>query len=151
MTTEEQIEEPFEQQELEELAEHSPLAKQFVDRNLFEHCKLITLANCVGGIEINNLHEGFSFHPYGDCGCIELPDDYMFGIRCDHLMWSDGACEGTEEFLPGYCPSILIYGNHKGHFTMKLIYVALEFFETEEERKDRLASLRRLIKGFDED
>ena len=135
MTTEEQIEEPFEQQELEELAEHSPLAKQFVSDNLFEHCKLITLSSYVGGDEINNL-QGFSFHPDGNCGCIELPDAYMFGIRCDHLMWSDGWCEGTEEFLCGDGQTILIYGNHKGQFVMKLIYLDICLDEDEDEDED---------------
>lgn len=70
----------------------------------------------------------FSFHPTGNCGCITSDDiSYSFGIRCRHLMWSEGWCEdGTDE--DGYYEgeigepsSILIYANHKGYFYMRLI------------------------------
>lgn len=102
-------------EDLRKLGESSPLAKQFVQLNILEHCK-------IADIDSKSLEE-FTFHPNGDCGCISLLDDYMFGIRCDHLMWSDGDCEGTEPFLNGNKPAILVYGNHKGIFMMKLIYI----------------------------
>lgn len=73
----------------------------------------------------------FTFHPNGNCGCCQANDDYMFGIRCNHLMWAEGFCEGGESFwsdlnLENDDPEwkddcVLIYGNHKGFFIMKLL------------------------------
>jgi len=81
--------------------------------------------------------ERLSFHPNGNCGCILLDDDYAFGIRCDHLMWAEGACEGIEYFWTendhtiaeekfkreedDVYNAILIYGNHKGGLYTKLL------------------------------
>jgi hypothetical protein len=71
----------------------------------------------------------FSFHPNGKCGCIELNDDDCFGIRCNHLMWAEGSCEGYEYFFneEGYDSDetrenvIIVYGNHKGWFVLNVI------------------------------
>jgi len=57
-------------------------------------------------VEVVELNQGdylkylneFSFHPNGNTGCILSNDDYMFGIRCDHLIWIEGWCEGVEKF-----------------------------------------------------
>ena len=83
--------------------------------------------------DFESAHEYFTFHPNGNCGCCLLPDDYMFGIRCNHLMWAEGFCEGGERFWENLnlnedeCERewgddcVLIYGNHKGFFIMKLL------------------------------
>ena len=60
----------------------------------------------------------FSFHPNGNCGCILCNDNSCFGIRCNHLMWCEGLCEDDDSELPG---PIMVYGNHKGYFYLKLI------------------------------
>jgi hypothetical protein len=57
-----------------------------------------------------------TFHPNGECGCISLFDEYMFGIRCNHLMWAEGWLEDEDQ-----SDAILIYGNHKGEVVTKLI------------------------------
>lgn len=107
-------------EDLEKLSAYSPLAKQIVESNLTKHCKEVTL---IGSDIVEGLNE-FSFHPNGKCGCVELNDDYMFGIRCNHLMWCDGECEGVEPFLDNPLGrAILVYGNHKGNLYMKLIYL----------------------------
>ena len=78
-----------------------------------------------------------SFHPNGYCGCIQSAYDYVFGIRCNHLMWAEGNCEGSESFwntIDKTYPliyddvdfvdtfrAVLVYGNHKGILTTKLI------------------------------
>lgn len=64
-----------------------------------------------------NDDEDFTFHPNGHCGCVLLEDEYIFGIRCDHLIWMEGWCE-----IEAKGDSILVLGNHKGHTVTKLIY-----------------------------
>lgn len=54
------------------------------------------------------------FHPNGKTGCITVDDDYIFGIRCDHLVWIEGY---SEIFGNGY----LAIGNHKGYTTIKFL------------------------------
>lgn len=56
-----------------------------------------------------------SFHPNGDCGCILSDDEYVFGIRCNHLIWMDGEDEH-------HGPAVLVVGNHKGCLVMSLLY-----------------------------
>ena len=56
-----------------------------------------------------------SFHPDGHCGCVLGHDEYVFGSRCDHLIWMDGEDEHNG-------PSVLIVGNHKGCLIMSLLY-----------------------------
>jgi len=67
--------------------------------------------------------EEITFHPNGKCGCIELNDEEMFGIRCNHLMWAEGFVEGTESFMQGINrnEAILVYGNHKGSLEVELL------------------------------
>ena len=90
-------------------------------------------------IDITNYkqqNKELSFHPNGNCGCILSGDDYLFGIRCNHLIWAEGNCEGIESFwnkndhsvaIEKYFDvdktynSILVYGNHKGLLRMKLV------------------------------
>ena len=65
-----------------------------------------------------------SFHPNGKCGCLSLDDGYAFGIRCNHLIWVEGHCEGIEHFWKKSDEpdddsdwsfnTILLIGNHKG-------------------------------------
>lgn len=88
--------------------------------------------------------ESLSFHPNGKCGCIELDDSNIFGIRCNHLIWAEGWCEGVEDFWSNSFngvdesdadadididereadvdyEAILVFGNHKGELVAKLI------------------------------
>lgn len=60
------------------------------------------------------------FHPNGNTGCILVDDGYMFGIRCNHLIWIEGH---SELFGNGY----LVIGNHKGKTIVKFISTILEF------------------------
>lgn len=68
-----------------------------------------------------------SFHPNGNCGCILLDDDYAFDIRCNHLIWAEGYCEGIEYFWTEnddnvhVYNTILVYGNHKGSLQIKIL------------------------------
>lgn len=64
-------------------------------------------------------HEDTAFHPTGKCGCILLDDDYMLGIRCDHLMWAEGFHEHHRD-LDYKDNTILIWGNHKGNLSALL-------------------------------
>jgi len=59
--------------------------------------------------------EMLDFHPNGICGCIEMDDAEIFGIQCNHLMWSEGWLENGHD-------SILIYGNDRGHLIGKLVF-----------------------------
>ena len=75
---------------------------------------------------LSKLREQFSFHPNGNTGCIQVDDDYIFGIRCNHLIWMEGYCEGVEfwwEENDRKWDSILICGNHKGYFRIKMIVI----------------------------
>jgi hypothetical protein len=100
---------------------------------------IVTVKSDQFNAELNeNQIEELSFHPNGNCGCILLYDDYAFGIRCSHLMWSEGHCEGVEGFWSeddhtlaqeryshndynSSYNSILVYGNHKGNLVIKMI------------------------------
>lgn len=74
------------------------------------------------------------FIPNGKCGCIVIDDDYLFGIRCNHLMWMEGKVRknflvkhcGAEpdDSLPEHCcvKCLMVFGNHKGIFMMNLVY-----------------------------
>ena len=111
------------------LAKHSPMAYKL----LLHEVEVVDLANSDEEPDFNQ--DELSFHPNGKCGCIRMGDDYLFGIRCDHLMWMEGNCEGVESFwrkeddldltaedpiTTGYF-SIIVSGNHKGYFMQKLI------------------------------
>lgn len=52
------------------------------------------------------------FHPK-DSGCIKLEDDWMFGFRCNHLIWID--------YYAVNDPKTLLIGNHKGFTDFKVV------------------------------
>ena len=54
------------------------------------------------------------FHPDGGSGCILSNDDYVFGIRCNHLIWMTGNHDTDG-------PGVLLVGNHKGALTMAIL------------------------------
>lgn len=107
---------------IEKLAAVSDVAKSFIGKKLCVY-------PITGLYENNNRNEDFNFHPNGKCGCIEMNDEYLFGIRCDHFMWADGELEyrpfckteATEENGLNNC--VMVYGNHKGHLEIYLVYV----------------------------
>lgn len=43
--------------------------------------------------QYKDFFEEDGFHPNGNCGCFNAHDDYMCGIRCDHLIVIDGTTE----------------------------------------------------------
>ncbi len=91
------------------------LAKQstMAFKHLLDDVEVITLTEVDEDSDFNP--EDCSFHPNGKCGCIALDDDYIFGIRCNHLIWFEGDCENPE------CDAIMVCGNHKGVFVQQLI------------------------------
>ena len=109
------------------LSEYSELAKQ-IRSEVKDSSTILHIRNVAHNIVDNTL----SFHPNGKCGCIEVNDDYMFGIRCNHLMWAEGYIEGTEPFTDD-CEEkdvILVYGNHKGYFLVFLLYTTKSIGES---------------------
>lgn len=98
------------------LANVCEYAKQFVEKGNYE---IFDIRNANGSYK-----DCISFHPNGKCGCIEMNDDDIFGIRCGHLIWAEGACEGIEPFLNEKDEKtvILVYGNHKGTLISKLLF-----------------------------
>ena len=108
----------------QKLSEVSDMAKQMLEQT---STRIVLLRSNYG-----TYTNEFSFHPNGKGGCINLENEYMFGIRCDHLMWSEGEVEGVEDFMEGIENTnvILIFGNHKGSFCEEL----LTFSEKEGER-----------------
>ena len=95
---------------MNKLSESSELAKEFLGEKSY-----------FGMID----SEGSDFHPNGNCGCVELDDDYLFGIRCDHLMWMEGNVEDnylwTKDLDSEDARAILVCGNHKGLFMSYII------------------------------
>ena len=93
--------------DIEKLALVSEMAKKHKD-----NYKVIELGDF-------NSFQDFAFHPNGNCGCILVEDDYIFGIRCDHLIWVEGSCEDIE------CEDgkdvIIVFGNHKGSIRINFI------------------------------
>jgi hypothetical protein len=133
--------------DFEKLKLASEMAGRYKEKNV-EVVELLNSAAC--GMDFNGYYSDafreLSFHPNGNSGCIHLPDDYMYGIRCDHLMWIEGSTEGCEEFWSeadekyadkqfdiwekydhagGYdsrtYECILLIGNHKGTVNESLI------------------------------
>ena len=114
-------------QDLIKLAKQSKMAFEFLENEV----EIIPLANINEEPEFNQ--DDLSFHPNGKCGCITVGDDYIFGIRCSHLIWFEGNCEGFESFwkdkdsdltkdhFSELFHSIMICGNHKGIYMQKLI------------------------------
>lgn len=79
------------------------------------------------------------FHPQNNSGIILLDDDYLFGIRCEHLVWIDGetapwsyeeeiGCEMNVKLTD----AVMLIGNHKGNLKIKLI-VFIKNIETEKQ------------------
>ncbi len=118
------------EKDLQTLAKSSVMACKLLDNEV----ELIPLETNPSE-EMSFNQEDFAFHPNGNCGCITMGDDYIFGIRCNHLMWMEGNCEGLEDFWNAndhqvlektqdqdeLFHAILITGNHKGLFMQKLI------------------------------
>ena len=129
-------------EDIKVLAENCDEAKKYLELDTTKYCiKLIDYWIP----SISDTDDSHNFHPNGECGCIELDDDYLFDIRCNHLMWATGYCE----YLPGvygqhsdsdflidtlldndvmtieeweeHPSDILIYGNHKGGICCKLL------------------------------
>lgn len=104
------------QTDFEVLTGHSELAFKLKSRNY----KVFTVLDwdnydSKGTKSYWSSGDGFGFHPNGRTGCINLNDGYFMGIRCDHMIWMDGWCEGP------CCPAIVLVGNHKGGVIMKVI------------------------------
>lgn len=91
------------------LTEQSEMAKRLAKEKSF---KLITVGSRSKG------YDGLlTFHPNGKTGCIEMNDDYIFGIRCDHMIWVEGWCEDQEPFITEWGQEcIMLLANHKGDF-----------------------------------
>ena len=68
------------------LAEHSEVANKIVDKKLPLTLRIREVDGSLPEILPFHLND-LTFHPTGKCGCIELKDEEMFGIRCNHLMW----------------------------------------------------------------
>lgn len=95
--------------DLIQLASQSKMA----NRMLLHEVEVVDLVN----VEMDPIHatEYFSFHPNGECGCLKIGDDYIFGIRCSHLVWFEGECEDEKSNV------IIVCGNHKGLYMQKMI------------------------------
>ena len=89
--------------------------------------------------------EEIGFHPSGKSGIILMNDEYIFGIRCNHLQWVEGSVEydlvgdnlkwyetlddngktttddSNLENMSGN--AIMLIGNHKGSLIIKLITI----------------------------
>ncbi len=104
------------------LAEHSEVANKIVDKKLPLTLRIREVDGSLPEILPFHLND-LTFHPTGKCGCIELKDEEMFGIRCNHLMWMDGRMEEIEPFINDdeERDVILVFGNHKGGFRVRLI------------------------------
>ena len=105
------------------LQQVSEMAKKFTDINK------LNVATVYYGAGMDDFCTEFSFHPNGKCGCIGLKDENFLGIRCNHLMWAEGSCEGWDFCFKDkdyndetYKNVIIIYGNDKGCFTLSVIF-----------------------------
>lgn len=97
------------------LSEFSEIAKKMIEQS---SSRIVNIRN-----SMSITTEDITFHPNGNCGSIKLDDETMFGIRCDHLIWAEGTCEGTETFMDGIKnkDAILVCGNHKGGLVIELL------------------------------
>lgn len=84
-----------------------------------------------------------TFHPQFS-GVVKLDDSYMFGIRCDHLIWIEGWNEncGTDEIVGEYY-TIYVMGNHKG----KMCCVKISFLNEEEMEEEMINQIKGGIKN----
>lgn len=109
--------------DIEKLALVSEMAKKHKDNykviELGEYLKEEDRYGIIDEFCCLNSFQGFAFHPNGNCGCILAEDDYIFGIRCDHLIWVEGSCEDIE--CEDEKDVIIVFGNHKGSIRINFI------------------------------
>lgn len=80
----------------------------------------VNVVDILCGDTVNTAYvEEGSFHPNGCCGCTPMHDEYICGIRCDHLIWMCGWCE---QYGNGNDDCLLLVGNHKGLLNVTLLY-----------------------------
>lgn len=107
------------------LSSQSEMFREFM--KITKEVDIIDIYDYDGNIGKDIEGETFSFHPNGKCGCLLLDDSYFGGISCDHWMWAEGNCEGTERFWNekehelGEYEAIMFYGNHEGSLVIKLL------------------------------
>lgn len=119
------------------LADHSLIARQILESGFYRVIPLLTYNNDYLDLD-SKWEQQFAFHPNGKCGCINLDDNCLFNIRCDHFMWAEGNLERYEPFFTKFdfnedepilnekeLDCVLCYGNHKGEFRMMLITYAI--------------------------
>ena len=101
--------------DIEKLALVSEMAKKHKDNyKVIELGEYLKKEDRYGIVDDFNSFQDFAFHPNGNCGCILVEDDYIFGIRCDHLIWIEGSCEDGKDV-------IIVFGNHKGSIRINFI------------------------------
>lgn len=71
-----------------------------------------------------------TFHPNGETGTLCLDDEYIFGIRCNHLAWIIGETEEHWGNNESHHAAVLLIGNNKGTTLFKLMEWSVK--ETEE-------------------
>lgn len=101
------------------LSFHSDIIKEWYFNNHEAHLFQFLLMDYT--FDTNDPTE--SFHPNGRVSCIEANDEYVFGIRCDHLIVMDGRLDVEFVDEKNGTPSILLYGNHKGWNITKIIKI----------------------------
>lgn len=96
----------------------------------------VVIADLLNGYELKVtelLAEEGSFHPNGDCGCILMPDEYIFGLRCNHLIWIAGWHEQValptdvddtegDSWDESIARCVLFVANHKGALRVAMAY-----------------------------
>lgn len=112
------------------LAASSETARRLMESGCIRCEPLLTgLDQC----EPEELYKGSpTFHPNGRSGCILMEDCYFLDIRCDHLVWTEGWLEPTDDLVDGSLskrgsefPAVMILGNHKGCLYVRLLYGAV--------------------------
>lgn len=96
-----------------ELAKHSAIANDLIGKKFAVVTMLYN--DDVTTTDSTTIGNGIGFHPNGRSGCIFMNDEFLYGIRCNHLMWMDGYFEGS------FNPGLLLIGNHKGDLVIKAI------------------------------
>lgn len=117
----------FRDQDFEKILQSSPICNKHIhdDYVLFE-LESKDISDCTD-----------VFHPKNNSGIILLDDDYLFGIRCDHLVWIDGKTWRwyyEDEFscrMDNETDAVMLIGNHKGGLLLKLIVFMKNVEETD--------------------
>lgn len=67
--------------DLEELAEYSPLAKEW-----------LTIEDGIYDVKTIDTFEDYIeyFKPTGECGCVKSDGCFKFGLQCDRYIWIEG-------------------------------------------------------------